>query len=727
MDTPTTLQAQKPRGLYSRQELTRLINPRSIAIIGASATPGSFGYRSVENTGFGYSGKVYPINPKHVEILGHKCYASIEDLPEAPDCVVLSVAREQVLPLVERCAKLGVGGAVIYSSGFAETGNDEGIAQERRLAAVARESGMRILGPNCIGIMNFVNRVGMTFQPGLNELPMITGPIGLVVQSGALGFIIAQGMQRGLGFSYNVAPGNSCDVDVCDLINFLIDDDTTKAIACVLEGIRDGRRLVDAARRALAAGKPLVVYKMGNNDLSRRTALSHTGTLAGSLAAYQAAFDRTGVVAVDDFEAVLETVAFFAVAGKPSAQGVGVMSASGGAAVMAADKAEQVGLLLPPLAPQTSAKLREKMPVFGSSANPCDITAASLQDMTMYGHCIRAFAEDPSFAAVVVPMMSAHAPSTVERAEFLCKLAGALSKPVCIVWLNEWYQGPGSEVYDHSRELSIFRSIKRCLKTLKAWIDYHEQREKLLSPPASRITGKDCATRAKAILSQCAPGQTLSERASKQLLAAYGIRVTREKLATTDDNVVKIAEEIGYPVALKAESEAITHKTEAGVVQLHLKNAEEVRNAFNAIHNAAARFPGKPKLNGVLVQEMIIGGVEVMVGTRQDSQFGPLIVCGLGGVLVEIFRDTACALAPVEKERALAMLKSLKGYPLLTGFRGSKPVNIDLLADTICRISELAADLGAKIAEMDVNPIIAGDARVIAVDALAVVGNHEEQ
>ncbi|MCC7485980.1 MAG: CoA-binding protein, partial [Burkholderiales bacterium] len=375
-----------PRALYGARELTRLLRPRSVAVIGASATPGSFGYRTIENCSFGYAGRVYPINPKHGEILGHRCFASVESLPEVPDCVVLSVPAAQTLQTIEQCAALGVGGAVIYSSGFLETGDPERVAQQHRLAQIARASGMRILGPNCIGIMNFVDRVGVSFQPGLSQLPMITGPIGLVVQSGALGFILTQGMQRGLGFSYNVTPGNSCDVDVCDLINFMVEDETTRAIACVFEGIADGARLIEAARRALAAGKPLVACKLGRNELSRRTALSHTGTLTGANAAYEAAFARTGVIQVDDFEAVLETTAFLARAGKPCTHGIGVMSASGGAAVMAADRAGELGVPLPPLAPQTAARLRERMPDFGSSANPCDITAASLRDHTMYGH-----------------------------------------------------------------------------------------------------------------------------------------------------------------------------------------------------------------------------------------------------------------------------------------------------------------------------------------------------
>ena len=679
----------------------------------------------MQNCSFGFTGKVYPINPKHVEILGHVCYPDIESLPEVPDSVVLSVPSDQALPIIEKCAALGVGGAVIYSSGFLETGDADKVVQQHRIAEISRQSGMRILGPNCIGIMNFVDRVGLSFQPGLNELPMITGPIGLVVQSGALGFILTQGMQRGIGFSYNIAPGNSCDLDICDLINFMVEDETTQAIACVFEGVADGARFLQAAQRALAAGKPLIAYKLGRNDLSRRTAQSHTGTMTGSNAAYDAAFERAGVVRVDEFEAVLETAAFFTKAGKPKASGIGVMSASGGAAVMAADKAGELGVSLPPLAPQSAARLREKMPDFASSANPCDITAASLHNKTMYGHCIEAFANDPSFVAVVVPMMSIYAPATVERAQYLCEVAATLAKPMCIVWLNEWLQGPGSEVYERSPHLSVFRSMKRCLATLKLWLDYHQRRDGLLARQVVRVSTPACAVKAQSLLARHKAGATLSESAAKAVLASYGIAVTRDALVQSEDEAFKAAAAIGFPVVLKAESAMIPHKTEADVVHRSLANELALRNAYRAIMATVVRLPGAPKLDGVSVQEMVVGGIEVMVGVNNDPQFGPVLVCGMGGVMVEVLRDTAQALAPVCTAEALDMLRSLRGYKLLAGYRGAKPVALDALADTITRLSELAADQRGRISEIDINPIVARADRVVAVDALLVINGEQ--
>lgn len=711
------------RAAYGKSDLARLIKPRSIAVVGASSTRGSFGYNSVENAALGGRGNVYPVNPKYDEILGYRCYPDIKSLPEVPDSVVLTLPRKQVLPVAEECAALGVGGLVIFSSGYAESGTPEGIAEQRRLTEIGRRSGMRIVGPNCVGVMNFIDRCGLSFQPGLSSLPAHRGPVGLVVQSGAMGFVITQAMHRGIGFSYTFAPGNSCDVDICDLINFLAEDEHTKAIGCVFEGTHDGARLMESARKALTAGKPVVMLKLGTNEQSGQATMSHTGTIAGSNAAYRAAVDATGIIAVDDFEAVLETTVFMSAQRKPRVPGVGVMSASGGAAVLAADKAAEAGIELPPLAPETAAKVRERIPDFGSTANPCDITAASLHDKTMYGHCIQAFAEDPSFGAVVVPMMTANPPSTVDRAAYICGMAGQLPVPLCIVWLNEWVQGPGSEVYDSCRDLTVFRSMGRCMRALKLWQGYYANRDRLLAPPSPRITEKSAHAAAMATLKALRPGQSLTERRSKQLLAAYGVRVTREELAATADAAVKIADRIGYPIALKAESEMIPHKTEAGVIRLWLKGPEDVRRAYGEIMEATKRLPATTKIDGFLVQEMVAAGTEILLGTRFDPVFGAVVTCALGGVHVEILKDSVSALAPIGREQAHRMLASLKAYRLLTGYRGSKAVDIDALADTLCRVSELAADAGPLIAEMDINPVIAGEKSAIAVDALVVAAS----
>lgn len=707
-----------PRELFGRAQLARLIDPSSVAVVGASETPGSFGLRTLENIKAAFKGRVFPVNPRYEQALQWRCYASLDDLPEPPDCVILAVPRERVEQQIARAAAIGAGGVILYTSGYAEVGIEERIAAQRRLAEIARDTGLRIIGPNCAGIANLVSGAGLTFMPKFHEMPRIQGGIGLISQSGALGYVMLQALERGIGFSHYLSAGNSCDVNVCDFINYLVEDPSARVIVCMLEGVRDGARLLRAARRALEAGKPLLVYKLGNSAISRATAMSHTGTLVGAATAYRAAFQRNGVVMIDKWEEVLETANFFAKAGRPGAAGVGVMASSGGAAVMAADEAEEVGVALPPPAPETSRKLEAVIPEFGSSANPSDITAESIKSVEMYGECIRAFADDPGFGAVVVPMMSSHRPVAPERAAYLAKLAPTLARPMCLVWLNEWLQGPGSEIYDGASHISTFRSMARCMRAIKRWQDYYGQRDTLLLA-ASPIDVPGAAASARAAVTAADPGRSLSERASKSILATYGIPIARELTAASAEEAVAASGTLGYPVALKADSPDIAHKTEAGAVKLALGDPDAVRRAYAEIVAAVKRQPGA-RMHGVLVQEMAVGGAEMMIGARVDAQFGPLVTCGFGGIAVELTRDVVTALAPVDTRQALEMIRSLKGYRLLTGFRRLPALDVDAFADVVCRLSRLAADLAPEIEEINVNPVVLRTRGAIAVDALVV-------
>lgn len=706
------------RPLFGQAELRRLIDPRSVAVLGASCKAGSFGTRTLENIGRGYKGKVYPVNPRYDRLAEWQCYPSLDALPEAPDCVIVVVPRERVLPELEKAAAMGVGGAIVYSSGFAEVGRPDGIEDQQRIAELARRSGMRVLGPNCAGIANLVSGLGMTFMPYFCEMPMIRGPIGLVSQSGGLGYVVLQGMQRGIGFSHYLSAGNSCDVDVCDFINYLADEETSRVIICMLEGVRDGDRLIAAAEHALRVDKPLLVYKLGNSEIGRDSAMSHTGTLVGGSAAYNAAFQRTGAIVIDDWEQLLETANFFAKAGRPKARGVGVMSSSGGVAVMAADKAEQLGIELPPPTPETTSRLSSVIPNFGSNTNPSDITAESVKRNDMYGECISAFADDPGFGVVVVPMMSAHAPVGPARAEYLCSMSPMFAKPVCVVWLNEWLEGPGSKIYDGCAHISSFRSMTRCLKAVKMWLDHYQRRDELMWPNDPRMVAGQAAEAVRSKILEMGE-RVLSERQSKELLAIYDVPIPMESLAANREQAVVAAKKIEFPVVMKADSPDIPHKTEAGVVKLGVRDVEGAQCAYTEISDAVARVPGA-RLNGVSVQEMVSGGIEMMVGGRIDSQFGPLVTCGFGGIAVELNADVTSALAPVDMRRARAMIASLRGYRLLIGYRRLPPRDIEAFAQIICRVSEFLADLADVIAEVDVNPVILGTNRAVAVDALVV-------
>jgi len=708
------------RALYHHDDLRRLINPKVVAIVGASETRGSFGERTLSNMA-GFTGKVFAINPKYRNLLGRPCVPSLADLPESPDCVVLCVARQMVEGMIEAAAAVKAGGVIVYASGFAETAKPDRIEAQQRLIELAQRTGVRVVGPNCVGLANTGSAAGLNFMPDYAGMGHRRGPIGIVSQSGALGYTVLQGMERGIGFSHYLAAGNSCDVDVCDFISYLAEDDDTRSIICLLEGVKDGDRFLAAARKARNAGKALIVYKTGNSETSSKAAMSHTGTMVGSVVAYRTAIEETGAIAIDDLEAVLETASFFAKSKAPSGgRGVGILSTSGGAAVICADKAEAHGVPLPALEEKTAKALHEVVPDFGSVANPSDLTAEVLKTSETFGFCLDAFMNDAGFSALVMPMIFAHASSSGARAPTIVEAAARTDRPLAVVWMNEWYQGPGSELLDADPRVCMFRSAERCFATLRAWFDWHERRTRQQAPSARR-SSPSAGQAARATLSEVkGRGAALSETDSKRILACYGIAVPQEIVARHPEQAAAAASEIGGPVAIKIVSPDILHKTEAGGVRLGLSTPENVREAAKEILASAARYAPEARIDGISVQQMVPAGIEIVFGVKNDRQFGPLVAAGLGGIMVELFGDTAVRLAPVDDATARAMLSSLKSHALLTGFRGKPGVDVDGLVDTICRLSELAHDLKDVIDQIDVNPVIASQSGVMAADALIV-------
>jgi acetyltransferase len=691
-----------------------------VAVVGASETRGSFGERTLSNMS-AFSGKVFAVNPKYQTLLGRPCVPSLADMPERPDCVVLCVARQMVESMIEAAAAAGAGGVIVYASGFAETAKPDRIEAQQRLIEVAHRTGVRVVGPNCVGLANTRSGAGLNFMPDYAGMGHRRGPIGIVSQSGALGYTVLQGMERGIGFSHYLAAGNSCDVDVCDFISYLAEDDDTRSIVCLLEGVKDGDRFLSAARKARDAGKALIVYKTGNNETSSKAAMSHTGTMVGSVVAYQAALAEVGAIALDNLEAVLETASFFAKAGSPTrGRGVGILSTSGGAAVICADKAEAHGVPLPPLEATTASALHEVVPDFGSVANPSDLTAEVLKTSETFGFCLDAFLNDSGFSALVMPMIFAHASSSGARAPAIVEAAARTDRPLAVVWMNEWYQGPGSELLDADPKVCMFRSADRCFAALKAWFDWHEHRagRRAAAPRRSALSAELAA---RAILSGAkARGAALSETCSKQVLDCYGIAIPREILASDPEQAVRASREIGVAVALKIVSPDILHKTEAGGVKLGLSSPQDVSAAAADILASARRYAPEARIDGVSVQQMIPPGIEIVLGVKNDRQFGPLVAAGLGGTMVELLGDAKVRLAPVDDQAARAMLASLRGHALLTGFRGKPGIDIDGLVDIICRLSELAHDLRDVIDQIDVNPVIASADGAIAADALIV-------
>ena len=708
----------KPRRPFrSYDDMRRCIQPASIAIVGASDRPGAFGTAAVANLAR-FQGRLHLVNPRLQRIGEQACHPSLAALPEVPDCAVLAVPRDAVLPLVEDCARLGVGSVVIFASGFAETGHPDSVALQAQLTAIAQRSSLRIFGPNCLGLANYLNESVLSFVQFPPPGAPTTHPVGIVSQSGALGLALSGCAARGVSLSHALTYGNGCDVESADLIAYLAQDPDCAAIACVFEGSSAPGRIVDAAWLARENGKPLVLYKIASGQEGARAALSHTGSLAGEDATYRVTLAAAGAVLVEDFESLMETAAFFAKFGhqRPIANGVAVIAGSGGAGIIAADKAELHSVALPQPSAGVQAILARHIPDFGAPRNPCDVTAQIVASPQLLETCATALAGDPLYSALVSPQPGSAA-IVLPRLGSLEAAARASGKPVCVVLMDQGVDGPAAAAIERNPAIAVFQSMSRCFATLAAW----HRRAAADDSDAGAIEPADAAARAKALeLLRGSSGDVLTERQSKAVLAAYGIPVVPGALASSAQHAAEIADAIGYPVVLKIESADIPHKSDVGGVKLDLRSAADVRRAHDEILTAVGAAAPTARIDGVAVQRMLDRGVEIVLGARHDPQFGPLVTVGLGGVFVELLNDVRSAPAPIGTRQAIALLRELRGARIFDGFRGVPPVDLPALGAAVSAVSRLAADLGADLRELDVNPVVCGRDGVHAVDALVV-------
>jgi len=701
------------RPLPPHAALRRLLHPASIAVVGATARPGAFGARVLENLA-GYDGAIWPVNPRYAELGGRQCYPSLAELPAPPDCVAVAAPREGVAAVMRDCLAAGAGGAVVFAAGYAETGLPDRVAEQAALATVATR--LPLLGPNCLGFGNFLLGAGVTFSAGPRPVAPEGPAVGIVSQSGALGFALAQAVERGVAVSHVLTCGNAAGLDAADLVAFLAGEPGCAAIVCVLEGLAEPRRLLAAAALAMRANKPLLVHKMAAGRDGAAAALSHTGAVAGGHAVWRAALSDAGVVLVDDFAALMETAAFFAKApALPRAPGVAVISTSGGAGILAADAAEGHGVPLPQPGAAAAAVLAARIPDYGSTRNPCDLTAQVLNDADALVACTDALAADPAFGMLLYPNTHAY-PFSTNRIPLMAEIAARHGGFLCVPWLAEVREGEVMRLAQAVPGAAMFSSTDRCFAALSAW-----QRRAIHAarPPEapSRLLGDDQLDLARRLLAS-APGPVMTESAAAAVLAACGIPVAGGLLVQDLEGALAAAGTLGYPVVVKAESPDLPHKTEAGAVRLDLRDAAALRQAHAEMTASLATLRPPPVLSGLLVQPMLPRGVEVIVGARQDPAFGPVVAVGLGGVLVELLSDMAVAPAPLSLSQARRMLHSLRGFPLLAGFRGMPSVELDSLAEILCRVAELAAAIPEQLAELDINPLICAGQRLVAADAL---------
>lgn len=704
--------------------LTRFVSPQSIAIIGASQDMGTIAGKPLRYlTKHGYAGRIYPINPRYDRIEGLRCYAGLADVPERIDLALVVVAAKRILGILEQCVDVGVAGAAIISSGFAEAG-EEGRKLQEQIATLCKKTGLRVSGPNSQGYLNLYDHVSATFSPALDLPELITGGLGLVSQSGAVGFsTFSLGQDEGIGFSHVISTGNEVDLTWLDAVDYMIADPRTRTIAAYVEGVRDGRRFAALAQEAQRAGKQLIVLKVGRTDVGSRAAASHTAAISGADFVFNAACRQYGVVRARDIGEIFDFARALSLGRSARANRVGILTTSGGAGVMAADEAVELGLRVEPLAEATRQSIQALIPAFGSAQNPVDVTAEVLRRPETFREALRLILNDESVDLLAVVLTMVTGERAVDRARDIAEVIGSSEKPVAVSWsASERLAGSGMERL-RAASIPLYPTPVRMIRALKI---LHDRSEFARACRPSHIDGQQAATRRVVHDAFLGPAG-LNEYEAKRLLAAYGIPVARERLADSPRAAAQAAAEMGYPVAVKIVSSDVRHKTEAGGVRLNLRDASEVVAASTAILSDVRKACPAAHIDGLLVQEMVSKGTEMIAGTLLDPDFGPILMVGGGGVFVEMIRDVSYRVAPVGPAEVESMIDELKCARALAGARGQAHRDRAALVTALCRLSELAVDLQSDLREIEINPLVVlpdGEG-VRAVDALVVPRERE--
>ncbi|BEP51863.1 MULTISPECIES: acetate--CoA ligase family protein [Variovorax] len=695
--------------------LDALFKPRSIAIFGASDDVTKIGGRPLQFLQkYGYAGGIYPINRKGGLVQSLQAYASVAELPEVPELAVIAVPPAGVLDAVQDCAQRGVKAAVILSAGFSEMG-EEGSRLQARIGEVARASGMRIVGPNCLGAIGVPDKSIATFSVALESSFPAAGSVGIVSQSGNLGsFTLRLAGERGLGVSRMLTTGNECDVDIADAIASLAADPGTSVILCCMETCRDGAKLMLAMAMAREAGKPLVVLKVGVSEAGSAAAASHTGALAGSDAVFDAVLRQGGALRVPSIELLLEVGHALSVAGParvPGGHRVAVLTASGGFGVLLADAASAQGLALPKLAAQTQARIVAAVP-FAAPSNPVDMTAQVSSRPEVLAQMLDAVARDDSCDALILQSANAfHVPRL--RDVFLEALAQVRKDhPARLILLCA--RAPEDvRARLNAMGFPVVEGIDAACATVAALLRFGARDAARIAAPAI----------ARAPLGAAA---FATEASAKAVLAEAGLPVPREAVARSVDEALAAAREMGFPLVLKIVSPDIAHKTEVGGVFVGVRSEAQLREEYGQLlARVASKAPGA-RIAGVLVAQMVQGGVELILGARKDPVFGPMVMAGLGGIFAEIFKDVALQPAPVDEAQATAMLRSLKAFPLLDGARGRPKADVQAAARAIAALSRFAVRHADSVCEIDINPLVVLEQGrgAHALDALLVPEEH---
>lgn len=711
--------------LLNVSELEAFFYPQSLAVIGASQNalkPNGIPLYLLNM--FGYKGDVYPVNPKYDRVGGIKCFPSVLDIEGPVDLAIVGVNEAQTMEVLYKCAKKKVKAVIVFTSGFAEVG-DDGRLKQKEMKELAAASGMRILGPNCLGILNYYNGCMASFFYNQERKDLVyPEALSFITQSGGLGGIIYQMViQLSIGFNYFVSTGNEADVSFAEILHYLAGRDEVSIIAGYMEGLQgDGRLFIEACKKALQNKKLVTMLKVGRTASGAAAAASHTGALVGSGQVYEGMFKQFGVPRADDVEQMNALIALYTAGRFPKGKKMAIITISGGGGVVVADKCPHYGIDVVPLTSATQEKLRGILPPFGAVTNPVDLTSQLFFDTELFQRALNLVMQDPEvdiggfFYNLEMPDPDADK-----------KIVDVYSKTDKPLVVFTWPTGQDYAVEAKRKIVQagvpVIEHIPSGLWAISALADWVVKSDDNKVYPQYQPG----AARDKSIsLLGSLPsdhGVTLTESLSKQVLKAYDIQVTREETVYDAGKAVAAANSIGYPVVMKILSPDLPHKSDAGGVVLNLNGDDAVLKAYDDIIANARKYNTNAKIEGVLVQEMLPAGLEVIVGIKSDPVFGPAVVLGLGGIFVEVLKDASTRVAPLMEEDAREMIDELKGSSVFRGVRGAKPADLDALVSVILKVSRLAVELEDKIAELDINPLIVYEKGkgLVAADALIVL------
>ena len=695
--------------------LDSLFRPQSVAVIGASRDPAKLGHGILKNIiGSGYGGAIYPVNPKAEEILGHRCYPSVLDIPGELEQVVIAIPAPLVAQVLEESGQKGARAAVVITAGFREVGG-KGRRMEHELVEIARKYDMRLLGPNCLGVINTFAPLNSSFAAAMPS----QGTIAFMSQSGALcAAVLDVALATEVGFSSFVSLGNKADLNEIDFIRAWLDDPNTRVIMAYLEGIAQGSRFMEVAHRATKK-LPIIAIKSGTTDAGARAVSSHTGTLAGSEQAYETAFKQAGIIRARSVEELFDFSIAFARQPLLRENSIAIVTNAGGPGIMCTDACEHAGLRLTSFDLRTCVRLRQSLPREASFLNPIDVLGDAQADR--YELALRAALRDSNVSGLIVLLTPQNVTPVGETARMIGEISTQEEeKPILACFMGGATTGPGVKILNEYR-VPNYPTPERAVGAMRAmldqrlWQEQPERRPKVFQVDRPRVKELFAEVRSEGRL-------TIGDVEARAALEAYGIPVPRSQLAETPDEAVEIARHIGYPVVMKIASPEILHKTDIGGVRLNIRNEEEVQDSFDLLIYRTMRYMAEAEIWGCLVQEMITGGREVILGMNRDPQFGPLLMFGLGGIYVEVLRDVTFRLAPLSREEAQEMIQDIRSYPLLRGVRGQRAADIEGIIDTLLRISQLVTDF-PEVVELDINPLLVRDEGqgVVAIDMRLVL------